>query len=108
MSIRTYQSARGHLLLYVGEPSEKSIVTLENYTKWYNIQVILPDGNVGIVDPAFILKCADECPSGKRWIDHLYHPVLLEKIAEKLDAELCERAHEVAAGRWYLESGCPL
>jgi len=36
-------------------------------------------------------------------IDHLFHPLLLQKIAEQFNAEVDELALEVATGRWVLE-----
>lgn len=100
---RIYHSERGYALLYTGQPIEgKSILTLENYTKWYDIHLVNPDGSVSAVDVR-ILHDAQEIDSKAQWVDHLYHPRLLYRVAEILKAEFDERAIEVAAGRWMLE-----
>lgn len=111
MSNHTYLSKRNLPLLYVGPPGKVPIVTLENYTKWYDIYLVMPDGSVQTVDSHLILEVVDEETSKDHpclWGDHLYHPVLIEKLAKKLGAQYDERAQEVAAGRWYYESDIPL
>lgn len=98
-----YLSARGIPLLYVRAPGDKPVLTLENYTKWYGMDLVMPSGLVEGVDPEIMSAAADEekyCVMG----DHLFHPRLLIRVAKKLDAYLDERAVEVAAGRWMLES----
>jgi len=106
-----YLSKRNISLLYIGKPSDKPIITMENYTKWYDVYMVMPDGGVTTVDSDVIFETASQYQSKENpclWVDHLYHPLLLEKLAEKLNAELDERAQEVAAGRWYYESNQPL
>lgn len=111
MSNQTYLSKRNIPLLYIGEPVSVPVLTLENYTKWYNIYLVMPDGAVDTVNSDVILDIVSQYQSREYpclWVDHLYHPFLLEKLAEKLNAELDERAQEVAAGRWYFESDIQL
>ncbi len=93
--------------MHFGDLSDKPIITLENYTKWYNIYVIKTDGTVDKVQPE-IIEEAHKLNKYYGIIDHLYHPNILNKVAELLDAEVDERASEVAAGRWHYESGCSL
>lgn len=97
-----YLSPRGNPLLYVREPTTVPIVTLENYTKWYEIFLVMPDGSVQEIDSDLIFDI-DDSKVGCLWIDHLYHPRLLYRIAERLNACVDERAVEVAAGRWMIE-----
>lgn len=101
-SNRTYLSPRGHLLLYVGEPIDKPIITLENYTKWYEIYLIKPEGAVEKVDNDIVLAVLGEHRDAQI-CDHVFHPRLLYRVAQELEGELEERAAEVAAGRWMLE-----
>jgi len=106
-----YFSKRNIPLLYIGKPVDKPIITLENYTKWYNVYAVMPDGSVSVVDAADVIEVASQYRSKENpglLIDHLYHPLLLEKLAEKLGMELDERAQEVAAGRWHYESDIQL
>lgn len=100
---QTYLSERGWPLLYVRKPVDVPVVTLENYTKWYEIYLVNPDGGVEKLKSGIILEVCDKWPDA-RWVDHLYHPRLLYRVAEYLGASVCERAVEVAAGRWIMES----
>lgn len=100
---RVYLSERMHTLLYVGAPINIPVLTLENYTKWYELHLVNPDGSVTTVDSSVIDAVQDQHRDA-RWVDHLYHPRLLYRVAEYLNAAVDERAVEVAAGRWILES----
>ena len=103
---RNYFSDRGLPLLFVHRLNNIPVVALENYTKWYSIYLIVPNGGKGEVvkiDPRTIFEvCAKY--SDARWVDHLYHPRLLYRLAQHLNATVCERSAEVAAGRWIMES----
>lgn len=102
---RTYISERGFPLLYVSQPGPKSVLTLENYTKWYEgLYLVMPDGTIEKVTIGVVELVADKHHDAL-WVDHLYHPRLLYRLAQHLGAELDERALEVAIGRWMLESG---
>jgi hypothetical protein len=104
-SHRIYESERGFPLLYVYQPGPNPVLTLENYTKWYEgIYLVMPDGSVQKVG----VDTIDEVQNKHRdalWVDHLYHPRLLYRVARHLNADIDERAVEVAIGRWMLESG---
>lgn len=99
---RTYVTRRGHTLLYVGEPVDCPVLTLENYTKWYELHLVYPDGTVTEVDVRDVELVSDQHMDAV-WVDHLYHPRLLHRLARHLNADLDERALEVAVGRWMLE-----
>jgi len=98
-----YLSWRNLPLLYVGKPLNKPVLTLENYTKWYRVQLVMPDGLVIDVPSGKILAANDKIPI-HGWMDHLYHPKLLIQLAKDLDAWIDERAIEVAGGRWLREN----
>lgn len=98
----TYKSDRGMALLYVGEPLDLPVITLENYIKWYNIFMVMPDGTVQTVPIEMVQKALDESRTALQ-IDHNFHPELLDRLGELLNAEVDERATEVATGRWVLE-----
>ncbi len=91
-----YKSKRGHALL-TQETFDKPVVTLEAYPKWYEIQLLRPDGTLTTIDPDVVTSIA----SGL-WIDHCYHPEALLLIAKSIDAYVCELSLEIAAGRWAL------
>jgi len=46
MKTRFYFSNRNLPLIYYGEPSEKPVITVENYLKWYDLYLVLPTGSV--------------------------------------------------------------
>lgn len=99
---RVYFSPRCKPLLYMGNPCEVPVVTLENYTKWYEIFLVMPDGSVQAVDSGIVTDIED--PKVRRmWVDHHYHPRLLYRLAEYYKGTVDERAVEVAAGRWMIE-----
>lgn len=102
---RIYVSERGFPLLYIHQPNDVPTLTLENYTKWYEgIYLVHPNGNVTKVESSDVTAVTDGHDDA-RWVDHLYHPRLLYRLAKHLGAVVCERSHEVAIGRWMLESG---
>lgn len=97
-----FTSKRGKPLLCQTTYPEKSIITLENYSKWYSIYLIEPDGSVTEIDHKIINEISDSVGRVLS-ISHNYHPLLLEKLGEKLDCYVDEISIEVATGRWYLE-----
>lgn len=101
-NFRQYFSERGHPLLFVGEPCSVPVITAENYTKWYNLYIVMPDGSVQQVESGDILEI-DDRKVGCLWVDHHFHPRLFYRLAEKLGGTIDERAVEVAAGRWMIE-----
>lgn len=99
----TYLSWRGLPLLYVRKPLDKPVLTLENYTKWYRVQLVMPTGEVQDVESGAILAANDKITIFG-WVDHLFHPKLLIQLAKDLDAYTDERALECAGGRWLREN----
>lgn len=100
---KLYRSYRGMLLL-CQSPSTfgKPIVTMENYVKWYGIQILHPDGRVESADPGLLNELADRC-DGTVMGDHNYHPRLLNELAKEIGGEVCWRSLEMTAGRWVAE-----
>lgn len=98
-----YYSERGIPLLYVGKPRNVPVVTMENYTKWYDIYLVMPGGAVCKVNVDDISAIVKESKINLR-IDHLYHPRLLYLLGIRLNATVDERAVEVTAGRWIIEA----
>lgn len=100
---RVYLSDREMPLLYMGEPLDKPVITLENYTKWYRIFMVLPTGEVETIDSDAVLATNDKLLV-QGWLDHLYHPQLLIRLGKDLNAYTDERALECAGGRWLREN----
>jgi hypothetical protein len=97
-----YTTERGHHLLFMGQPLDKPVLTLENYGKWYEMHVIQPDGTVAAVDVKVLSETMD-IYSDALWIDHLFSPRLIYRVAQQMDYYVDERALEVALGRWVME-----
>jgi hypothetical protein len=100
---KVYVSQRGIPLL-CQSPSTfgKPIVTMENYCKWYGVQVLHPDGRVEGADHDDLSRIADRlghCLMG----DHNYHPRLLNEYAKQIGGTADWRAIEMAGGRWVSE-----
>lgn len=93
-----YESPRGIMLLDQ-TPSDKPILTGENYDKWYDLYLLHPDGTVEGVTKAYDM---DDCKyeTGCTRIDHFYHPEIFNKMCGKHGWWIGQVAIEVAAGRW--------
>lgn len=100
---KVYLSDRGIPLLCQSPSTfDKPIVTMENYCKWYGVQILFPDGRVENVDPGVYDEICDRlnaCLVG----DHNYHPRLLNEIAKLIGGVADDRAIEMTAGRWVCE-----
>lgn len=96
--VHTYYSWRGIPLIYVGK-DVTPVVTMENYCKWYGIQVVI-DGRVENVHPNILDElCGDDHFIG----DHNYHPELLRRVAKHYGGYVDGISLEAAAGRWAME-----
>lgn len=100
---KVYVSSRGIPLL-CQSPSGigKPIVTMENYCKWYGIDILHPDGSVTHGCPDLMDKIDREF-GHKLMGDHNYHPRLLEELAKRIGGIVDWRAVEMAGGRWVSE-----
>lgn len=76
------------------------VITMENYPKWYGLEVIHPNGTVEDVDPDLLDElCGDKPLMG----DHNYHPDLLKMVANRLGGIVDQVSLYTAAGRWQVE-----
>lgn len=98
---KVYLSGRGIPLL-CQSPSSFPIVTLENYCKWYGLEILHPDGRVESVDPDIISECCDRV-NFILTVDHNFHPRLINEVAKLIGGEADWRAIEMAGGRWVSE-----
>lgn len=79
------------------------VITVENYIKWYDIYVIQPGGIVFALPWDIINQITQDHPNETWTGDHVFRPLLLEKIAEKLGGVVDPVSMEVVIGRWLLE-----
>ena len=83
-----YYSERGMQLIYIGSPADKPIITVENYTKWYNLYKIDTDGTV--------TKITDDYPD---WLDHCPIPSSVLTYAKEKNWYIDEQSIEMIIGR---------
>lgn len=89
----------------VREDFEKPVLTLENYTKWYTFFLVYPNGKVEEIDYDEVTDAMDDveelgfCAK----VDHVWNPLVMERIAQVNNYLVCEQAHECLTGRWYIE-----
>lgn len=89
-------------LIYQDNNRSIPVVTLENYCKWYWIFIVFPNGYVTRAEYNTLSALEDKY--GKPLMgDHIFHPKLLELLAEHLEGVVDEVTLETALGRWMLE-----
>lgn len=93
-----YYSERG-LPLMATQTSDKPILCVENYCKWYDLHLLHPNGQVTAVTSEITVVGFDH---GWR-VDHNFHPKLLGFLAHQNDWIVCSQSEELVAGRWSIE-----
>lgn len=90
MSIKARFRSERDIALITQEVEEKSVLTVENYVKWYTLYIIYPNGEVEEIDNLLkenkdnplLEKVSDILNDG--WYDHCIKPDTFKKIAEVL------------------------
>lgn len=108
--VTKWVSERGKELF--GSPCDIPLLTVENYCKWYNLYVILPNGRVEHLEAAKERREAVEWVTGRIHAkygesaisDHTYNPRFYVWVAEHLGYAWDSEALEIIIGRWELES----
>lgn len=99
---RTYLSERGIPLVYIGQPRDRPVLTVENYRKWYGFHLVQPDGSVTSLSSDDYYEIQDHdinAISG----DHLYSPRLYYRIVAALNLRRCSETIDMLTGRWVSE-----
>jgi len=97
-----WTSKRGHLLIFCGDPESKPVLTAENYSKWYELFLVMPDGTVGEVGFGELHELADE-RGVSPYVDHVPNPSLVSVLAERRGWSIDHVSYEVMVGRWEIE-----
>lgn len=105
MSKSVYFSPRGNMLLWHAEATKEPVITLENASKWYEIYMVSLEGVVQV--PIELIEEISDKEGIQLWVDHLYHPRLLYRLAEHYKGYADPIAIEIATGRWLQEDGGP-
>lgn len=95
-------STRGLPLMDQVNP-ECSILTVENYCKWYGFHLISPSGEVTPVSSERGLKLVEEKYQISGYCDHALHPMVLVLQAKEMGVCWGQQAFELMMGRWMLE-----
>jgi len=99
----TYLSRRGHPLVYAGAPQARPVLTVENYPKWYGLELVRPDGSVedvsfeGLCDLAYSLGVSP-------YVDHVPNAELVPALAASMGWSLDACSYEMMVGRWEIEA----
>ena len=89
-----------NLPLVCAETSDKPILTIENYCKWYGLSAIYPDGTVKAISYDDYSELEE---FGVLWYDHCLNPKMYQKIANHLGMYYCEQTLEIIIGRYCVE-----
>lgn len=100
-----YLSNRKFPLIFQGELGSDPIITMENYCKWYDIYVVFPDGSVKTIDlnKLDIETLGMEKDGASSILDHAFHPMLIQRVAQELCYVIDPVSFETIIGRWELE-----
>lgn len=94
-----YYSDRKIPLIYQENPLDKPVLTLENWPKWYDFYVVMPDGAVRSGPPIQL----EDAPVPTPFLDHCPHPDVYVWLCRQFGYALDMRTLEVILGRWMLE-----
>lgn len=73
-------------------PTDKPVLTVENYLKWYCLYLVRPDGSVEAVDFPEDGYC-----------DHVPFPAAVLRMADERGWHVCTESMEMMIGRFMLE-----
>lgn len=93
-------SKRGHALMFSARSADPPVVTVENYCKWYALQVVMPSGDITEYDFGQLEPYATHYVS-----DHVPSPLAVVRWARATGFEVHSESLEMMLGRWLLESG---
>lgn len=101
LEYRLHFSGRGVPLVWVTRPlRDRAVLTVENYTKWYSLFLIHPNGAVEEV-PFPDDKWARGNESA--FCDHVPNPNAVQRFAADKGYGIDDQAYEMMVGRWELE-----
>lgn len=96
-----HMSERGIPLIWMVPPlAGEIILTVENYLKWYGLQLLHENGRIEEIpfpDEDWIK------PGEIPFADHVPNPHVVQRFADKKGYLLDDQAFEMMVGRWELE-----
>jgi hypothetical protein len=101
--IHVYLSDRGIPLLWWQRPQPtRTVLTMENYCKWYHLHFINTDGDVTELHFGVLEHAAPNV--SPPFVDHVPNPEAVRLYAAKYNIYVDESAYEMIVGRWELEN----
>jgi hypothetical protein len=100
--MNTYYSDRRHPLVFCGVSEEFPVVTVENYVKWYEPWLVLPDGSVRKVTFEKMESHAVALDTSAMG-DHVFNPAVIERMALENGWLVDETSMDMIVGRWVRE-----
>lgn len=94
----TFYSARNIPLIWTGGVPDGPVLTMELYSKWYELFVIGP----GVISISFD-KLEAFAEDESAYCDHVPNPKAVYRFAKANGYHLDEQAYEMIIGRWELE-----
>ena len=102
-----YFSRRDIPLVYAGlpqrNPTAHSVLTIENYPKWYGFCLVRPDGTVDEVG-FDVLQAEADRRGVSPYVDHVPNATLVPAVAEAMGWHLDPCSYEMMVGRWVSEA----
>lgn len=100
--MNTYYTDRRQPLVFHGIPEEVPVITVENYIKWYEPWLVLPDGSIRKVtfeemEPHAV--ALDTFAMG----DHVFNPAVIARMAQENGWLVDTNAMDMIVGRWIQE-----
>jgi hypothetical protein len=93
-----YFSRRGFPLAYYREVRQQPVLTVENYCKWYELYLLVPDPR----SPHGVRVEIVEFPHDN-YCDHVPYPAAVRDLADENDWYVCTESMEMMIGRYMLE-----
>ena len=95
-----YFSPRGIPLIYCGPPQQKPVLTCENYMKWYDLFLVMPDGSVTALPHKVSLDIVEKSNGYGLLCDHCVYPGLIPMVADLAGASVDGNSFDMIVGRW--------
>lgn len=103
-TVQHFYSDRGIPLVYhsiVGKTRDYTVLTIENYLKWYSLYLVKPDNTVEPCSWENLDRLVE--PGESPWCDHVPNPVAVANLAMAREWYLCDESLEMIIGRWERE-----
>jgi hypothetical protein len=83
-------------------PSDRPVITVENYMKWYDLFLLHPDYSVTAFDhyEKWYVQLSNEFVRTTLVGDHCWNPSYVMELEKRTGYILCSESIEMITGRW--------